>query len=113
LGNLLSLFYLQVKCVRSIVTRTQNYAPSSDGNGRIKDKLKARLVGGGDCQDRNLYSRADTSSPPASTSVIMIIAQLAAAEGRHVISLDIGSAYLIAKMPKDDPSKLVFMAIAR
>ena len=26
---------------------TQKYAPSSDGNGRIKDKLKARLVGGG------------------------------------------------------------------
>jgi hypothetical protein len=42
----------------------------------------------------------------------MIIAQLAAAEGRHVISLYIGSAYLNAKMPKDDPSKLVFMAIA-
>ena len=98
--------------IRSQMNVTQKYAPSSDGNGRIKDKLKARLVGGGDCQDRNLYSRADTSSPTASTSAIMIIAQLAAAEGRHVISLDIGSAYLNAKMPKDDPSKLVFMAIA-
>jgi heat shock protein HspQ len=31
---------------------------------------------------------------------------------RHVISLDIWSAYLNAKMTKDDPSKLVFMAIA-
>jgi hypothetical protein len=41
----------------------------------------------------------------------MIVAQIAAAEGRHVISLDIGSAYLNAKMPQDDPSKLVFMAI--
>ena len=98
--------------IRSQMNVTQKYAPSSDGNGRIKDKLKARLVGGGDGQDRNLYSRIDTSSPTASTSAILIIAQLAAAERRHVISLDIGSAYLNAKMPKDDPSKLVFMAIA-
>ena len=57
-------------------------------------------------------SRSETSSPTASTSAILNIAQLAAAEGRHVISLDIGSAYLNANMPKDDPSKLVFMAIA-
>jgi Reverse transcriptase (RNA-dependent DNA polymerase) len=98
--------------IRSQMNVTQKYAPSSDGNGRVKDKLKARLVGGGDGQDRNLYSRIDTSSPTASTSAILIIAQLAAAERRHVISLDIGSAYLNARMPKDDPSKLVFMAIA-
>jgi hypothetical protein len=98
--------------IRSQMNVTQKYAPSSDGNGRVKDKLKARLVGGGDCQDRNLYSRADTSSPTASTSAILIIAQLAAAEKRHIISLDIGSAYLNARMPKDDPTKLVHMAIA-
>ncbi len=98
--------------IRSQMNVTQKYAPSSDGNGKITDKLKARLVGGGDGQDRNLYSRIDTSSPTASTSAILIIAQLAAAEGRHVISLDIGSAYLNAKMPKDDQNKLVFMAIA-
>jgi hypothetical protein len=75
--------------IRSQMNVTQKYAPSSDGNGRVKDKLKARLVGGGDCQDRSLYTRADTSSPTASTTAILIIAQLAAAEGRHVISLDI------------------------
>jgi hypothetical protein len=94
------------------VTVRQKFAPSSDDNGRVKHKLKACLVGGGDCQDRSIYSRADTSSPTASTSAIMIVAQLAAAEGRHIISLDIGSAYLYARIPKDDPSKLVCMAIA-
>jgi hypothetical protein len=105
-----SLTQTQTKgIIRSQMNVTQKYAPSSDGNGRIKDKLKARLVGGGDGQDRNLYSRIDTSSPTASTSAILIIAQLAAAEGRHVKSLNIGSAYLNAK---DDPSKLVYMAIA-
>ena len=90
----------------------QNYAPSSDGNGWVKDKLKARLVGGGDCQDRNLYSRADTSPPTTSTSAIQIIAQLAAAERMHIISLDIGRAYLNARMLKDDPEKSAFMTIA-
>jgi hypothetical protein len=98
--------------IRSQMNITQKYAPSSDGNGRIKDKLKARLVGGGDGQDRNLYSRSDTSSPTASTPAILIIAQIAAAEHRHVISLDIGSAYLNAKMPKDNIDKLVLMAIS-
>jgi hypothetical protein len=32
--------------IRSQMNVTQKYAPSSDGNGRMKDKLKARLVGG-------------------------------------------------------------------
>lgn len=91
---------------------TQKYAPSSDGNGCIKNKLKARLVGGGDGPDRDLYSPSDTSSPTASTSAILIIAQIAAAERRHVISLDIGSAYLNAMMPKDNINELVLMANA-
>jgi hypothetical protein len=30
--------------IRSQMNVTQKYAPSSDGNGRVKDKLKARLV---------------------------------------------------------------------
>jgi hypothetical protein len=37
--------------IRSQMNVTQKYAPSSDGNWRVKDKLKARPVGGGDCQD--------------------------------------------------------------
>lgn len=90
-----TLIISQRKCIiRSQMNITQTYAPSSDGKGRIKDKLKARLVGGGDGQDRNLYSRVDTSSPTASTSAILLTAQLAAAERRHIISLEIGSAYL-------------------
>ena len=52
---------------------------TSDGSGRTKDKVKARLVGGGDGQDRNHYTRADTSSPTVSITAIFIIPQLAAA----------------------------------
>ena len=58
---------------------TQKVAPTSDGSGRTKDKVKAHLGGGRDGQDRNHYTRADTSSPIVSISAIFIIAQLAAA----------------------------------
>lgn len=102
----------QASVIRSAMNVTQKVAPTSDGSGRTKDKVKARLVGGGDGQDRNHYTRADTSSPTVSISAIFIIAQLAAAERRTVVTLDIGSAYLNAAMPKDDPSKLVFMRIS-
>jgi hypothetical protein len=67
----------------------------SDG---VFDKLKARLVAGGDMQDRNLYD--DISSPTASATSLFMIAAIAAKENRHVCTLDIGGAYLNAKMGK-------------
>ena len=54
----------------------------------------------------------ETSSPTIATTSIFLLAQIAAAEQRTVITLDIGSAYLNARMPKKDPNKLVFMRIA-
>ena len=97
--------------IRSQLNVTQKYLPTTDGTGRIKDKVKARLVGGGDCQDRGKYLPSETSSPTVSTTAIFIIAQIAAAEWRDVTTIDIGSAYLNASMPKNEPSKLVFMRI--
>ena len=99
--------------IRSQLNVVQKFLPSTEGNGRAKDKVKARLVGGGDCQDRNHYSRADTSSPTISTSSIFIIAQIAAAEQHTLATIDIGSAYLNAVMPKDNINHLVFMRIAK
>jgi hypothetical protein len=58
------------------------------------DKLKARLVAGGDMQDRNLYD--DVSSPTASITSLLMVAAIAAREKRHVYTLDIGGAYLNA-----------------
>ena len=60
------------------------------------DKLKARLVAGGNMQDRSLYE--DVSSPTVTTTSVMIVAVLAAKERRHVITADIGGAYLNAEM---------------
>jgi hypothetical protein len=58
------------------------------------DKLKARLVAGGNMQDKSLYD--DISSPTVSTTAVFITAAIAAAEQRHVITIDIGGAYLNA-----------------
>ena len=60
------------------------------------EKLKARLVAGGDQQDKTLYD--DLSSPTAATSSVLIVAALAASEGRHVCATDIGGAFLNANM---------------
>ena len=98
--------------LNSTMNVTQKFAPSSDGKGRIKDKLKARLVGGGNRQDRTMYTREETSSPTVSTTSVLLLCQLAAAERRTVTTLDIGSAYLNAAMPKDDPLRAVHMRIS-
>jgi hypothetical protein len=51
------------RIIRSQMNITQKFAPSSDGNGRIKDKLKARLVGGGTVKIA-IYTVALTPHPP-------------------------------------------------
>ena len=59
-------------------------------------RIKARLVAGGNQQDKTLYE--DVSSPTAATASIMAIAAIAAKEGRHVRTMDVGGAFLNAKM---------------
>ena len=60
------------------------------------DKLKARLVAGGNQQDRELYE--DLSAPTVSTSSVFSILAIAAHERRHTAVTDIGGAFLHADM---------------
>ena len=60
------------------------------------EKLKARLVAGGNQQDKDLYD--DLSSPTVSTSVVMTVFAIAAYEKRNVSVVDITGAYLNADM---------------
>jgi len=62
----------------------------------VFEKFKARLVAGGDQQDKGLYE--DLSSPTAATASVFAVAAIAAAEGRHVVVTDIGGAFLNASM---------------
>ena len=52
------------------------------------ERIKARLVAGGNQQDNELYH--DLSSPTAATLSVLSIAALAASEGRKVVAIDIG-----------------------
>jgi hypothetical protein len=60
------------------------------------DRFKARLVAGGDMQDKELYE--NLSSPTAATTSVMTVAAIAASEGRIVVVIDIGGAFLNADM---------------
>lgn len=60
------------------------------------EKLKARLVAGGDQQDKDLYD--DLSAPTVSTCSVFTILSIAAYEGRSAAVVDIGGAFLNAEM---------------
>ena len=68
------------------------------------EKIKARLVGNGAQQDKNLYP--DRSSPTAALESIMAVLTVVAKEQRHAACLDIGSAYLEAEW-QGDPTHIV------
>ena len=72
------------------------------------DKFKARTVAGGHKQNRSLYSEDETSSPTISLVGLNILICIAARERRHVITADIGGAYLRALM-----KKLVLMLLGK
>jgi len=79
------------KIIRSSMFLKEKFLP--DGTF---EKLKARLVAGGDMQDRSIYG--DVSSPTVSSSAVFIVAGIAAAEKRKVKAIDFTSAYLNAVM---------------
>ena len=64
-------------------------------------KLKARLVAGGDQQDKGLYE--DLSSPTVSTCAVFALLTVAAHEKQRVAVADISGAYLNADMMMDVP----------
>lgn len=60
------------------------------------EKLKARLVAGGDQQDKTLYE--DLSAPTVGTSSVFTLLCIAAHKGRKIAVIDISGAYLNADM---------------
>ena len=79
--------------IRSQMFLKEKYLPT----GKF-EKLKARLVAGGNQQDKDLYD--DISSPTVSTSAVMTVFAVAAFENRKGSVMDIGGAFLDAKMGK-------------
>ena len=64
-------------------------------------KLKARLVAGGHQQDKDIYD--NKSAPTAATQTVLMVAAIAAAEGRAVAAVDVPGAFLKASVSDDDP----------
>jgi Reverse transcriptase (RNA-dependent DNA polymerase) len=90
----------------------EKYLPTLDPDGnRAIDKVKARLCVDGRGQDRDDYRPEDIESLTANISSIFTVAQIAAAEQRFVMVGDVGSAYLNAAMPTDNPDKILYMLI--
>lgn len=81
---------------RSSVIRSSMFLKMKTHPDGAFDKYKARLVAGGDQQDKGLYD--DLSSPTVSTSGVFTVMAIAAHEGRHAAVVDIGGAFLNASM---------------
>ena len=82
----------KIKSIRSFMFMKEKYLPS----GKF-DKVKARLVGNGAQQDRDIFE--SLSSPTTSLTSLMIVGTLAARDGKTVVTADITGAYLNAMMP--------------
>ena len=102
----------QKRILRSHMNVVEKYLPTLDDTGnRAIDKVKARLCVDGRGQDRADYHITEIESPTANIATIFTIAQIAASEGRVIMVGDVGTAYLNAKMPTDDPTKRIHMTI--
>ena len=88
------------KTERRSIIRSQTFLKEKFLPTGVFEKLKARLVVGGNQQNKDLYD--DISSPTVSSSAVMTIFSIAAYEGRNAAVIDIGWALLNADMEKDN-----------
>ena len=86
---------LSTKDRRAIIRSTMFLKEKFLSNGDF-EKLKARLVAGGDQQDKSLYE--DLSSPTVNTQSVFMVAAIAGRERRRVVVIDISGAYLNADL---------------
>ncbi len=73
------------------------------------NKLKAHLVAGGNTQDCTIYSDNEISSPTVTATLVFTVVLIAAKEGRRVVKMEIGGAYLNA----DLKSREVYMKLQK
>jgi hypothetical protein len=89
--------------IRSFMFLKEKYLP----NGSF-DKLKSRLVGGGNDQQKSLFEDSSITSPTISTTSAFLLANIAASEKRFVATIDVPGAYLNSELPQP-----VFMKLDR
>ena len=79
---------------RKAILRSVTFLKDKYTAQNIFDKFKARLCVDGSRQDHNMYE--DVSSPTATSASVLSCAAIAAAEHRHVMTVDVKGAFLHA-----------------
>jgi hypothetical protein len=93
--------------LRKVIRSSMFLKEKFDAFGNF-EKLKGRLVGDGRMQDRNLYQ--NLKSPTGKLESIILCLLLACKRKQHLGKIDVGGAYLNAKIGEGDE---VFMEIQR
>ena len=103
---------LKHKTLQSMMRVDEKFIPriGNDGN-RLLDKIKARFCVDGRGQIRADYLPEEIESPTACIPSVFTVSMIAAAQGRCVRVGDVGTAYLNAFMPSDDPNRRVHIMI--
>ena len=98
---------LTPKELSAIIPSCMLVKPKYNAQGEY-EKHKARLVGRGDFQDPNMYEVYEKSSPTMSSTALFTICGIAASKDFYVATMDVGTAYLNAKI---DGNEKVLMKI--
>jgi len=85
--------YFPAKILRSHMLRREKFNAIG-----VFENIKARLVADGSTQDREDFDDEEISSPTACLESIFNMLKLVAVEKRHLLILDVGGAYLNAKI---------------
>jgi hypothetical protein len=83
------------KILRSSLFCKEKYLPSG-----VFEKIKARMVAGGNDQPREDYG--DLYSPTVSMQATLMLGTIAAKEKRHVVTMDVTGAYLKTEIGKQN-----------
>ena len=62
----------------------------------VFERLRARLVAGGNQQGKTIYMQEDPSSPTVNTSHVLLLMAITAHEALHFVIDDLASAYINA-----------------
>ena len=97
------------------VIKSSSYMKEIATPDGVVDKVKARVVARENQQDKSIYTLDETSSPTVSTAAVLVTAAvdiaslpvlccaIAAHEGKRVMTMNVETAYLNAKMIDDKP----------
>ena len=108
--NFKELTYKQKRAaIRSFMFMKEKY----DAAGKFI-KLKSRLTANGKQQDRVFIENSfgSVSSPTLAMSSLMMMLAIAKSQGRHLATIDIGSAYLNADMSNEDVIMILDKVVA-